>query len=388
MVPVLYASQWLLTCFSCPFPVGFACRLIDVMLQASTAGTAQHCTSQHSTALNSMLVLQLGVNSPTHTVAMASLLPPTVRLSVGCPPARLPACCWWWCVQENSDAILLKACMTILAECEGDLLMQEVSRWWAGSVLLLLVRQCCGSCPCTCNARLRLRCCCAVRSSSRLICAMLCCAVPRRAMLCHTVQDFEELLTFLKVEPVQWSPQRLRRVLNAAIASPITAQDLADAEAALQQGFTGSLSRAPTFSAEAEVAVPLEEAEEEEAAAAEEAGAATSAAAAAAAGAAAHSCAASLSSQPSTAAAAQDAAAAAGGAGEDAVAAELAAAQQQIDQELLDMVLQLDLDMGHLGAGGPGGGGGGDTGEDGQEASYSNTLHSTVQGGPPPAPLG
>lgn len=33
-----------------------------------------------------------------------------------------------------------------------------------------------------------------------------------------------QLLTFLKVEPVQWSPARLRRVLNAAIASPITAQ--------------------------------------------------------------------------------------------------------------------------------------------------------------------
>ena len=37
---MLYASQWLLTCFSCPFPVGFACRLLDVMLQASGAGSA------------------------------------------------------------------------------------------------------------------------------------------------------------------------------------------------------------------------------------------------------------------------------------------------------------------------------------------------------------
>jgi hypothetical protein len=33
VVPVLYASQWLLTCFSCPFPVSFSCRLIDIMLQ-------------------------------------------------------------------------------------------------------------------------------------------------------------------------------------------------------------------------------------------------------------------------------------------------------------------------------------------------------------------
>jgi hypothetical protein len=86
------------------------------------------------------------------------------------------------------------------------------------------------------------------------------------------------------------------------------------------------------------------------------------------------------------AAAAEGAAAAGGVVGEDAVAAELAAAQQQIDQELLDMVLQLDLDMGHLGAGEPGGSC--SAGVDGQEQSYSNTLHSTVQGAPPLPPLG
>ena len=32
-LPVLYASQWFLTCFSCPFPAKFACRVIDVLLQ-------------------------------------------------------------------------------------------------------------------------------------------------------------------------------------------------------------------------------------------------------------------------------------------------------------------------------------------------------------------
>lgn len=31
-VPVLYASQWFLTIFSCPFPATFSCRVIDVML--------------------------------------------------------------------------------------------------------------------------------------------------------------------------------------------------------------------------------------------------------------------------------------------------------------------------------------------------------------------
>ncbi|KAG7673898.1 hypothetical protein KSW81_007078 [Nannochloris sp. 'desiccata'] len=100
-VPVLYASQWFLSTFACPFPVGFACRLIDVMLA------------------------------------------------------------------ENSDAVLMRVALAIMAECEAELLMQE---------------------------------------------------------------DFEELLTYLKVEPVQWSTHRLRRVLNAAIhSSPLTAEDLARA---------------------------------------------------------------------------------------------------------------------------------------------------------------
>lgn len=91
---VLFASQWFLTAFSCPFPVSFACRLIDVMLV------------------------------------------------------------------EDSDAVLMRVALAIMAESEPELLMQD---------------------------------------------------------------DFEELLTYLKVEPVQWDAQRLRRVLNAAIHdSPIT----------------------------------------------------------------------------------------------------------------------------------------------------------------------
>ena len=32
MVPVLYASQWLLTCFACPFSAPVACRVIDALL--------------------------------------------------------------------------------------------------------------------------------------------------------------------------------------------------------------------------------------------------------------------------------------------------------------------------------------------------------------------
>jgi hypothetical protein len=30
---VLYASQWVMTAFACPFPASFAARIIDVLLQ-------------------------------------------------------------------------------------------------------------------------------------------------------------------------------------------------------------------------------------------------------------------------------------------------------------------------------------------------------------------
>lgn len=59
VVPVLYASQWFLSAFTCPFPVGFACRLVDVMLV------------------------------------------------------------------ENSDVVLMRAALAMMAESEAELLMQE-----------------------------------------------------------------------------------------------------------------------------------------------------------------------------------------------------------------------------------------------------------------------
>ena len=105
-VPVLYASQWFLSAFSCPFPVGFACRLVDVMLV------------------------------------------------------------------ENDDAVLMKTALAVMASSEPELLMQE---------------------------------------------------------------DFEELLTYLKVEPVQWDVHRLRKVLNSAIhGSPLTTEELRGVRAAAE----------------------------------------------------------------------------------------------------------------------------------------------------------
>jgi len=103
VVPVLYASQWLLTCFSCPFPINFSCQLVDVMLM------------------------------------------------------------------ENSDAVLLRCALCVLAECESELIMQD---------------------------------------------------------------DFEEMLTYLKVTPLTWDQHRQRRVISAAVNSPITHKELAEAEEA------------------------------------------------------------------------------------------------------------------------------------------------------------
>lgn len=96
-MPVLYASQWFLSVFSCPFPVSFACRIVDIMLTT------------------------------------------------------------------NSDLILLRVSLTIMAECEAELLMQD---------------------------------------------------------------NFEELLTYLKVTPASWEPHKLRRVLNAALNSPVSDKEL------------------------------------------------------------------------------------------------------------------------------------------------------------------
>ena len=47
----------------------------------------------------------------------------------------------------------------------------------------------------------------------------------------------------LQVEPVQWSALRQRKVLNAALASPITTEMIRAADFAVANGYSGSLSR-------------------------------------------------------------------------------------------------------------------------------------------------
>ncbi len=190
---------------------------------------------------------------------------------------------------------------------------------------------------------------------------------------------------------MQWPAARLRRVLNAAIASPISAQaggmlgglcrmaanrtilniywpalaspttlwqpimppppaaavpqDLADAEAALQQGFAGSLSRVPTSSSQREARLSEEAgADMQEPAAAAAAGEAEGAE-----GAAAvlpqHGSADVPATQPVGAAAAV-------AAGDDTLAAELAAAAAQQEAELMDMVSGCTCRAGWGGVGG------------------------------------
>lgn len=109
------------------------------------------------------------------------------------------------------------------------------------------------------------------------------------------------------------------------VARPLP-QDLADAEAALQQGFTGSLSRVPTSSSQREVALAEEAGSDVQnrpvGGAAGEAGGAEGPAA----GPLQHGST-DVQDRP-----------AGGAAGEDAVAAELAAAAAQQEAELMDMV--------------------------------------------------
>lgn len=96
-VPILYATQWFLSMFSCPFPVPFCARLIDFMLL------------------------------------------------------------------QGNDSIMLRTAVSVMAEFESELLARD---------------------------------------------------------------DFEALLTCLKVDPVTWDSARLRRVMNAAINSPISEEEL------------------------------------------------------------------------------------------------------------------------------------------------------------------
>ena len=52
----------------------------------------------------------------------------------------------------------------------------------------------------------------------------------------------------MQVEPVKWSPQRMRKVLNNAILTGNVGDDMiACAETALGEGFEGSLSRSDTL---------------------------------------------------------------------------------------------------------------------------------------------
>ncbi|KAL0035338.1 hypothetical protein WJX77_001763 [Trebouxia sp. C0004] len=128
-VPVLYASQWFLTIYSCPFPATFACRVIDVMLT------------------------------------------------------------------EHSSNILMRAALAVLAECEDDLLQ---------------------------------------------------------------LHDFEDLITYLKVEPVQWSADHTRVVLSSAITSPTplcTPPMIEAARLAVQEGYEGTMHRRNSSVSEVAAAV-------------------------------------------------------------------------------------------------------------------------------------
>ncbi|KAK9818215.1 hypothetical protein WJX72_008962 [[Myrmecia] bisecta] len=127
-VPVLYASQWFLTVFSCPFPASFSCRVIDVMLI------------------------------------------------------------------ENRAHILLRAALAVLAECDADLM---------------------------------------------------------------ALHDFEDLITYVKIEPVRWAHHRSRKVLNLAVTDFVSDDMIAAAQHAIENGYEGSMSRRSSSITEAAAAAAI-----------------------------------------------------------------------------------------------------------------------------------
>ena len=155
---MLYASQWFLTCFSCPFPAKFACRVIDVLLQ------------------------------------------------------------------EQQPHVLLRVALAVVAECEADILelhdFEDIITFLKALSAILM--------------------------ASLTACMLLHTERSSDMMLCHGCLA-EGVLTgqsHAQVEPVKWSPQRMRKVLNNAILSGNVADDMiACAEQALGEGFEGSLSR-------------------------------------------------------------------------------------------------------------------------------------------------
>eukprot|EP00884_Botryococcus_braunii_P004172 jgi/Botrbrau1/13756/Bobra.0056s0013.2 len=113
-LPVLYASQWFLTAYSCPFPSAFACRVIDIMLT------------------------------------------------------------------EQRGDMLLRTGLAIIAHIKDQL---------------------------------------------------------------RRLDDFEDIITYLKVEPMKWSPQRMRQVLNFAVSDFVQDDMIRAAQLAIDQGYEGTLSR-------------------------------------------------------------------------------------------------------------------------------------------------
>ncbi|KAK9845160.1 hypothetical protein WJX84_009764 [Apatococcus fuscideae] len=126
--PILYASQWFLTLFSCPFPAPFAARIIDILLI------------------------------------------------------------------EHRPQILLRVAMAVMAQCEEALLK---------------------------------------------------------------LHDFEDLITYLKVEPVRWPHATARKVINQAVEEAVSEALLQDAQRAIDHGFQGSISRATSSVREAAAAAAV-----------------------------------------------------------------------------------------------------------------------------------
>ena len=125
VVPVLFASQWFLTVFSCPFPVRW------VPQPATTCGAL----CRHVACVRCMHTPFIACGCWLLAQATATSWAESTRLSRRGPPPHLAShiCCRSFSCRlvdmmllENSDAPLQRVAMAVMAECEGELMLQEV----------------------------------------------------------------------------------------------------------------------------------------------------------------------------------------------------------------------------------------------------------------------
>jgi hypothetical protein len=201
-LPVLYASQWFLTCFSCPFPATLACRVIDVMLQEQRS----HVLLRIALAIVAECEADLlELDDFEDIITFLKVVPPSVF------------------DEDSSCSYAAEACLMDM-HVHSAVLVLPSSKSDSPLLYLQLVIE--------------------AATGSRITCRMIAAPYNQEADWGKKRNSDVEVCLALQVEPVKWPAQRMRKVLNNAILTGLVADEMfTAAEQALTDGFEGSLSR-------------------------------------------------------------------------------------------------------------------------------------------------